>query len=94
MIEGIKLTHANLCRPLHYFVIAHTSTQLNLTEEQIKDLMKSLERDGFKTIASDRTGLISSLNIVKEYNLPEQIKLMATPHLFPTNLEVSVSKDG
>jgi phosphopentomutase len=93
-LRGENLTHANLCRPLHYFVIAHTSTQLNLTDEQIKDLMKSLEEDGFKTIAADRTGLISTLNIVKECNIPGQIKQMATPYLFPTNLEVSISRDG
>ena len=86
------LTHANLCRPLHYFVIVHTSRQLNLTWVQIEELMKSLEKDGFKTIAADWTGIILSLSI-RDHALPE-MKQMITPYFFPTNLEVFISKEG
>ena len=88
------MTHANLCRPLHYFVIAHTATQLGLTDEQIMEMMKSLEDDGFKTLAADWTGLISSLNLLKGTTLPKRLKEIATPTFFPTNLEVFISKDG
>jgi len=88
------LTHANLCRPLHYFVIAHTSRRLGLTNEQIKKLTKILEDEGFKTIAADETGLISSLNLVYVPALPERLKSMLTSFFFPTNLEFYISKDG
>jgi len=88
------LTHTNLCRPLHYFVIAHTARRLDLTNEQIIELMKSLEDDGFKILTRDWTGLISSLNMVKEYALPKGLKEIATTSFFPTNIEVFISKEG
>jgi len=88
------LTHANLCRPLHYFVVAHTTGRLNLTEKQIKELVESLESDGFRTIAADYTGLISSLSIVGGTALPEEVKKMRISYFFPTSLEVFISRDG
>jgi hypothetical protein len=75
-------------------VIGHTASQLGLSYEQIMELMESLEGDGFKTVAADWSGLISSLNLVKAAALPKKLGEVATPTFFPTNLEVFISKDG
>jgi len=58
------------------------------------ELMKSLEDDGFKTLFADRTGLISSLSMVKEYALVKGLKEIVTSSFFPTNMEVFISKEG
>jgi hypothetical protein len=58
------------------------------------ELMESLEGNGFKTVAADWSGLISSLNLVKAAALPKKLGEIATETFFPTNLEVFISKDG
>jgi hypothetical protein len=58
------------------------------------ELMRSLENDGFKTLAADWSGLISSLHVLKVDAIPKKLEGLATPTFFPTILEVFISKDG
>jgi len=88
------MMHANLCRPIHYFIVAHTDNTINLTWNQINRLMKSLERDNFKILAGDDTGVILLCCLLEKNNLPSELRNIGSLYFFPSNLEVSISKEG
>ncbi|MCR8455859.1 MAG: hypothetical protein QXJ52_06175 [Candidatus Korarchaeota archaeon] len=87
------MTHANLCRPIHFFVVAHTGMPMNLTWDQIENLIKSCEGDGFRTLAGDWTGVILTCQLNSE-DLPEEIKEIRSLYFFPSSLEAFISKEG
>lgn len=86
------MTHAELCRPLCYFMVAHTTGTLNLSEKKIYELAERLERDGFKVIFGDRTGLISSFKFVGK--APRDLRETASTTFFPTSLDISLTANG
>ncbi|MEM4139769.1 MAG: hypothetical protein QXG36_01550 [Nitrososphaeria archaeon] len=87
------MTHANLCRQIHFFVVAHTGVPMNLTWDQIEKLIESCVKDGFRTLTGDWTGVILTCQLKRE-NLPKEIKEIESLHFFPSNLEMFVSKEG
>ena len=87
------MTHANLCRPLHYFVVAHTTKPLSLSYSQIKELINLLKKDGFRVVSGDDTGLIVSSGLETE-NLPEELKQIVSPSFFPSCLDIFIAKEG
>ena len=87
------MTHANLCRPIHYFIVAHSSGALKFSEDDIRKLMDLLEKDGFSIVAGDHTGIIVSCNLQKTYNLLRELKFTGM-YFFPTTLNVSITADG
>jgi len=84
------LTHADLCRPLCYFVVAHTAKPIDMSENQVQRLLEGLKAEGFTVLASDHTGLI-----VSSQGLPKGFEHAKIPEgFFPTSLNISITAKG
>ena len=86
----LGLTHADLCRPLSYFLVAHTSKPLQMPENQVRKLLERLKARGFTVVCGDHTGLIASC-----HGLPQGLKLARNwEGYFPTSLNISITAKG
>lgn len=89
------MTHVELCRPICYFVATHILPPLNLTEDELRDLMRNLEKDGFTLVAGDYTGFIISLNRPFEVDsLRDHIFQLTRQGFFITSINISLVAAG